>query len=181
MKKAIFLLSFIVLTLGLFAQKKTTTSAIVTFDATTSLDNLPKAENKTVIAAIDIETGSVQFEAAVKNFAFANPSMQGHFNGTKWMNSDEFPKFTFNGAIIDPSKTNLTKDGTYNVSVTGDLTVKNITKQITVPVAITVKEGILNATTDFTINLSDYEITGAPVDAGKVSPKPRITVSAGFK
>ena len=41
----------------LFAQKKTTTSAIINFDATTSLDALPKAENKTAVAAIDTKKG----------------------------------------------------------------------------------------------------------------------------
>ena len=51
-----------------FTQKKTTTSAIVGFDATTAIDALPKAENKTVIAAIDPSKGSVQFEAIIKNF-----------------------------------------------------------------------------------------------------------------
>ena len=56
---------------------------LVSFDATTSIDALPKADNKTVIGAIDTKTGAVQFEANVKNFAFANPTMQGHFNGAK--------------------------------------------------------------------------------------------------
>jgi hypothetical protein len=36
-----------------FAQMKTSTSAIVAFDASTAIDNLPKAENKQQSAAID--------------------------------------------------------------------------------------------------------------------------------
>ncbi|MGZ8509729.1 MAG: hypothetical protein ACXWWA_05105, partial [Chitinophagaceae bacterium] len=85
MKKTILLLSLVIATGGLFAQKKTTTSATVSFDATTSLDALPKADNKTVIGALDTQTGAVQFEANVKNFTFKNPMMQEHFNGEKWM------------------------------------------------------------------------------------------------
>ena len=38
-----------------FCPEKTTTSAVINFDATTEIDALPKAENKTVIAAIDTQ------------------------------------------------------------------------------------------------------------------------------
>ena len=76
MKKVILFLSFAVLTGSIFAQKKTTTSATVTFDATTPKDALPKAENNAVIAAVDTKTGSVAFEASVKNFAFTNAMIQ---------------------------------------------------------------------------------------------------------
>ena len=109
-----------------FAQKKTSTSATIAFDASTAIDDLPKAENKTAIAAIDPEKNTVQFEAAIKNFAFSNPSIQDHFNQKGWMNSDEFPKATFNGVITNPTAVNFKKDGTYNVTVEGDLTLKGI-------------------------------------------------------
>ena len=104
MKKTILLFSFVTLAIAGFSQKKTTTSATVAFDASTSIDALPKAENKTVTAAIDTKSGIVQFEATVKNFAFSNPSIQEHFNGAKWLNSNEFPKFNFKGTITDLSK-----------------------------------------------------------------------------
>lgn len=181
MKKTILFVTLVFATVTLFAQKKVTTSGTIAFDASTSFDNLPKAENKTVIAAIDTKTGTIQFEAAVKNFAFANPTMQGHFNGEKWLNSDKFPKFTFNGKIDDLSKIDFNKNGTYNVSVTGDLTIKDITKPVTTPGTIVVKEGVLNATTGFSIKLADYEITSVYIDAGKVAKEPKITVSVEMK
>ena len=78
--------------LSLFAQKKVTTSGSISFDATTELDKLPVAHNKTVIGAIDTKTGNVQFEANVKNFTFGNPMMQDHFNSDKWLDSDKFPR-----------------------------------------------------------------------------------------
>ena len=49
MKKSILFLSFFAITGSVMAQKATTTSAVVTFDATTPKDALPKAENKAVI------------------------------------------------------------------------------------------------------------------------------------
>ena len=76
MKKSILLLFLIQVSVLLIAQRKTTTSAIIAFDASTAIDNLPKAENKTAVAAIDLEKKTVQFEAAIKNFSFANPRIQ---------------------------------------------------------------------------------------------------------
>ena len=49
MKKAILFLSLVTITGSLMAQKVTTTSAVVNFDATTPKDALPKAENKTAL------------------------------------------------------------------------------------------------------------------------------------
>jgi polyisoprenoid-binding protein YceI len=181
MKKIVLFIFLFFSTCSLFAQKKITTAGIIGFDATTSQDRLPKAENKTVIAAIDTKTGTVQFEASVKNFAFESPMMQGHFNSEKWMNSDKFPKFSFAGKIEDLSKVDFTKDGIYKVSVSGNLTIRDITKPITTPGTITVKGNVINASAAFSVKLSDYQITGMQVDAGKVSREPKVIVNADLK
>ena len=181
MKKTVLFLSFLALAGAVFAQKKTTTSATVAFDASTSIDALPKAENKTVIAAVDTKTGTVAFEATVKNFTFSNPMMQDHFNGTNWLNSDAFPKFTFKGKVADLSKVDFTKDGTYTVPVTGDLTIKGVSKEVSTPATIVVKGSTITASAGFSIKLADYGISGVPIDAGKVAKEPKITVSAELK
>lgn len=180
MKKTILFLAFIATTGLLFAQPKTTTSASVSFDATTPKDDLPKAENKTVIGSINTMTGDVAFEAAVKNFSFSSPKMQEHFNGANWMNSDQFPKFTYTGKVENIKKVKFTKDGTYKVTVNGNLTIKGITKKTKVAGTITVAGGKIKVATNLTIKLADYNITGQPVEAGKVSKEPKITVSAEF-
>jgi len=181
MKKAILTLTLIAGTLIGFAQKKTTTSAVVGFDATTAIDDLPKATNKTVIAAIDPTTGSVQFEATIKNFAFTNPMIQDHFNGKNWMNSDEFPTAVFNGKITNLSKVDFKKDGKYDAQVEGTLSIRGKEAKVSTPATIIVKGGAITATTEFSIKLADYQIEGAPITAGKVAKEPKITVAADFK
>ena len=180
MKKTILFLFLVAATGSLFAQKKTTTSATVSFDATTPKDALPKAENKTVIGSIDTKTGEVAFEASVKNFSFSNPKIQEHFNGANWMNSDQFPKFTFTGKIEKIKKVKFTKDGTYNVTVNGNMTIKDITQPVKVSGTITVAGGKIKVLANFTIKLEDYKITGQPIDAGKVSKEPKISMGAMF-
>lgn len=181
MKKTVLILALAIITGGVFAQKKTTTSATVSFDASTAIDNLPKADNKTVIAALDTKTGAVLFEANVKNFAFANPTIQEHFNGEKWLHSDAHPSFTFKGNIVDPASVNFTRDGTYNTEVEGTLSIRGKEQKIKVPGTIVVKGNNIQATSNFSIALADYGISGAPIDGGKVAKQPKITVNAEFK
>ena len=178
MKKTILILSFAALTGTVFAQKKTTTSATVAFDASTSIDNLPKAENKTVIAAINTTTGTIAFEASVKNFAFTNPMMQEHFNGANWMNSDKFPSFTYKGTITNLSAVDFSKEGSYKVTTEGTITVKGVEQKIATPATIVVKGTNVVATADFSIKLADFGITGAPIDGGKVAKEPKISINA---
>ena len=178
MKRSILTLVITTFCLAVVAQKKISTSATIAFDASTAIDNLPKAENKTVVAAVDTDKNTVQFEATIKNFAFSNPRIQEHFNQPNWLNSDAFPKATFNGVITNPSSVNFKKDGTYNVVVDGDLTIKGITKKVITPAVIIVAGKSLKATASFTVKLEDYLIEGTAINTGKVAREPKITVSA---
>lgn len=180
MKKTIYLAIFALLSVSSFAQKKTTTSATLSFDATTPLDALPKAANNTVIAALDITKGTVAFEAMIRNFSFSNPMMQEHFNGERWMDSEKFPTATFKGNIVNLDKIDLAKVGKYAAEVEGDLTIHGVTKKVKTTASIDVTEKVTNATADFTIKLEDYEINGGAISAGKVAKEPKITVSATF-
>ena len=180
MKRTILSLSLVLAASVLFAQKKTTTSAVINFDATTSIDKLPKAENKTVIAALDTRTGSLAFEVNIKNFAFSNPRIQEHFNSAGWMDSDKFPTANFKGTIANLSSVKLTKDGTYPAEVNCDLTIHGVTKPVKTSGSITVKGKTITTSADFTIKLEDYAVNGGAIAAGKVSKEPKITVTAEF-
>ena len=181
MKKTILSLAMVLAAGLLFAQKKTTTSAVISFDATTTLDALPKAENKTVIASLDTKSGTIAFEAAVKSFTFSNPKMQEHFNSKGWMDSEQFATATFKGSIVNLKEVKLTRDGTYAVSVTGDLTIHGITKPVSAKGSITVSGKVTTATSEFSVKLEDYNVSGGAVAAGKVSKEPKITVVAEFQ
>ena len=181
MKKTIFLLMLAFATTSLFAQKKTTTSATISFDATTSKDALPKAENKTAIAAINVKTGSVAFEAIMKSFTFSNPMMQQHFNGENWLSTDKFPTATFKGMITNIGEINLKKDGTYNVDIMGNLTLHGKTQPVKTSGTIIVSKKKLNISSEFTIKLEEYGINGSAIAAGKVAMEPKIRVSGLLK
>jgi polyisoprenoid-binding protein YceI len=179
MKQIVLSSCFALMAITGFAQAKTTTSATVAFDATTPLDALPKAENKTVVAMLNTISGEVGFEAAVNNFAFTNPTIQQHFNEERWLNSGKFPLFTFTGKITDLKNVNFKKDGTYTVNVEGTLTVKDKSNPVTTTATLAVKGGSIQSSSNFTFKLSDYGINVG--SQGKIANEPKITVSADFK
>lgn len=181
MKKSILFLAFVSVLGASFAQKKTTTSAIISFDATTKLDALPKGDNKTVIASLDTKKGTIGFEAVIKSFSFANPKMQEHFNSSTWMDSDKFPKATFKGTITNLSSVKFSTDGTYTATVTGDLTIHGVTKPVTTTASVVVSGKTITTSSDLTIALADYGVAGPAIGAGKVSTDPKITIAAEFK
>lgn len=180
MKKTTLILALLFSAGAVFAQKKTTSSAVVAFDATTPKDALPKAENKTVVGSIDTQTGAVAFEAGVANFAFSNPKIQEHFNGANWLNSAQFPKFTFTGKIEKPGKVKWDTNGTYKVQVDGNMIIKGISKPVKVEGTVTVADGKLKVAANFDIKLKDYGISGQPIEAGKVAEEPKVSVTAEF-
>ena len=180
MKKTTLVLALALSTGAIFAQKKTTTSATVSFDATTSIDALPKADNKTSVAALDTKTGAVAFEAVIKNFAFSNPKIQEHFNSAGWMDSDQFPVAKFKGKISNLTVISFSKDGSYEADVEGDLTIHGVTQPIKTKATIVVASTKISSKSEFKIKLEDYKVDGGAVAAGKVSKEPVITVAADF-
>lgn len=181
MKKIVLSIALLAATGFIYAQKKTTTSGVINFDATTSLDALPKAENKTVIIAVDPNSGSIAFEVIMKNFTFGNPRMQEHFNGPKWLDSEKFPLTTFKGNITNLASINFNKDGVYNADVEGNLTMHGITQPIKTTGKIGVAGNVITTNADFSVKLADYEIDGPQIGAGKISKEPKISVSASLQ
>lgn len=175
MKKTSFLFALMIAGVSVMAQSKKTTSATISFDASTAEDPVAKAENKTVIAAIDTKKGTVQFEAAVKNFAFENKKVEEHFNAKRWLDSEKYPKFSFSGKIDNIEKVKLKKDGTYNVTVSGNLTIKETTKAISAPGTIIIKGGKMFANSSFNVTLPDY---GVNADGKKIAKDAKVVVSA---
>lgn len=69
------------------------------------------------------ENAAIHFEADVKTINTGNEQRDGHLQSDDFFNAEAFPKLTFRS-------TSVTKSGE-NFKLTGDLTIRDITKQIT--------------------------------------------------
>ena len=98
-----------------------------------------KAASTTGASVFNATTGELDFSVASRSFQFEKSLMQEHFN-SDYMESEKYPRSTFKGKIEE--HIDVTKDGSYPVKATGDLTVHGITQTLrTIPGTITVKNG----------------------------------------
>ena len=146
----------------------------IEFSSKAPLEDI-EAKNKTVTAALDTKTGAMQFSVQMKSFEFEKALMQQHFN-ENYVESNKYPKADFKGTVVNNAAVNYTKDGTYNVTVKGKLTIHGVTKDVQAPGTIKVNGGKIDAASTFTIQVSDYKISIPSVVKDKVSNTIKISV-----
>ncbi|MFX8934000.1 hypothetical protein ABTN02_20340, partial [Acinetobacter baumannii] len=64
--------------------------------------------------------GQMAFALLIRGFVFKNALMQEHFN-ENYMESNLFPKASFNGKIDNIKDIDFSKNGVYQASVSGEL------------------------------------------------------------
>lgn len=183
MKKLLLVCGLAFIASTTFAQTRfLTKNGKIHFDCTTpSSPESIDGTNDKVISIIDAGTGAIEFTLLMKAFYFAKDLMGEHFN-ENYVESDKFPKANFKGTVTNMSTVNLSKDGTYPVTVKGNMTIHGQTKEVTAPGTITIKGGaITNAKSDFKITLADFDVTVPSVVKDKVASQAKITVDLTYQ
>jgi polyisoprenoid-binding protein YceI len=178
MKKAIILIALIVVTANSFAQKFYTKNGLISFYSKSTVEDIT-ADNNEVLSVLNTATGDLQFSLLNTGFHFKKALMEEHFN-ENYMESDKYPKSIFKGKIENLSAVNFTKDGNYNVTVTGPLTMHGVTNTVSAAGTITIKNGVISASSKFKINLSDYKISIPSVVKNNIAETIDITVSCSY-
>ena len=91
-----------------------------------------EAHNSKATSVMDIKSGRMEFAILIKAFQFEKALMQEHFN-ENYLESDKFPKATFKGNILNIDAIDFSKDGEYDVTVAGDLTIHGRNKSYRSP------------------------------------------------
>ena len=160
------------------AQRIYTKNGSISFFSKSTLEEIT-AKNNEVMSVIDQQTGDIQFSVLIKSFRFKKSLMEQHFN-ENYLESDKFPKAVFKGLITDVSRVNFASDGTYPVTVSGDLTIHGVTNKVASTGDIEVKNGIPTAQSTFNISLADYKITIPAVVRNNIAKTIAITVSCVY-
>lgn len=178
MKKSIVTIIVLALAISAQAQRVFTKNGSINFNSKTTMETIDATSNQ-VTSVLLPNTGDIQFSVQIKSFHFKKALMEEHFNET-YMESDKYPKATFKGKITDLSKVNFTKDGTYSVTVSGDLNMHNVTQKATTNGTITVKGGKVSANSSFVVKLADYKIDVPKVVRSNISETVTITVNCTY-
>lgn len=155
------------------SQAYLTRTGFIGFYSRTPLEDI-KAENNQVFAAIDPGKKQIAFSLLIKGFIFAKELMQEHFN-ENYAESDKYPKANFSGSYSGDVP--LNKDGSYRVTIKGNLNFHNVTKAIEVPATIEVKNGHLLGIADFKLKPEDFNISIPSLVRDKIDKEISVKVN----
>lgn len=132
-----------------------------------------------------VENTSGTIEIAVDSMTVPNSTMQGHLTSEDWLHGDKHPTITFTAKSVNSVK----MDGDrIQADVTGDLTIKGITREITIPVTFMHLPGRLSDRTngamkgDLLVVRSDFTVERSPFNImpGKVQDKVAEEIEISF-
>lgn len=170
---------FAALVIKASAQVYYTKNGSISFFSKASMEDI-KADNNQVISLINFETGEIKFSLLNNSFHFAKAMMEEHFN-SDYIESDKYPSSTFKGMITDISNADITRDGTYNVTIRGDLNIHGALQDIATPATLIVKDGRLSGVAAFKILLKDYNIKIPSIVANNIAESIEITVNCNYE
>lgn len=130
----------------------------ISFYSHTSFEDIT-ANNYKVISTLDTSTGDVVFSVPMQSFEFEKTLMQKHYNSGKFLNTKKFPKSKFIGKITNLETVEFSKDGTYQIMVSGDLTIKGTTRTLNEKATIKIEGGKVSLETKIDIELAGFGIT----------------------
>jgi polyisoprenoid-binding protein YceI len=160
-----------------FSQKKyTTEKTYISFYSHAPLEDI-KADNAKNSAIFNADNNEIAFSVPMKEFKFRKSLMQQHFN-EKYVESDKFPKSTFQGKIVG-FKADVT--GQQQVKAQGKLTIHGVTKDIDVPGTIEVQGKKLQMRSKFMVKVADYDITIPSLVFQNIAEEVEVTIDFTFK
>ncbi|MBE0654156.1 MAG: YceI family protein [Bacteroidales bacterium] len=179
MKKIILTVLILPLTfMVLNAQKYMTRSGYIGFYSHTPVEDI-KADNNQVASILDLESGELVFQVLMRSFRFEKKLMEEHFN-ENYVESEKFPKATFNGKISGYQGMDIQKNGKYDVTVVGELTLHGVSREVSEKGTITINGGKIEAQSVFIIKPEDYNIEIPKIVSNKIAREIEVTVKISY-
>lgn len=178
MKKGIIIVILLAIFQMTEAQKLVSRSGHIWFYSHTPIEDI-EAHNRQVVSILDPTTGEYAFNLLVRSFEFKKALMQEHFN-ENYMESDKYPKSIFKGRITNHEKIDFKKDGTYEAMVSGDLTIHNVTRQISATGTIQVKGSTVMAKARFIVTPHDYNIPIPAIVEKNIAKEIEVNIDASY-
>jgi hypothetical protein len=137
------------------------------------------SNSKEATAVLKVETSEVALLVPMKTFHFNNALLEEHFNDN-YLHSDKFPNATYKGKLNGFNKDMLTKDGVYNISSEGQITLHGVTKNFSSPVKLEVKGKTATFNCVFKIKAEEYNIDIPGLVKPKLADETPLAASITF-
>lgn len=178
MKKLYVLIALCMISVAAQPQKYMTKNGFIGFYSHTPVEDI-RADNNQVAGIIDVETNEFVFQVLMKSFHFDKSLMEEHFN-ENYVESEKFPKASFKGTITEPAGTDLKKEGSYEVTISGEMSMHGVTKNLSAKGTIVVLADGIKATSKFYINPEDYDIAIPGVVRENIAKEVEVTVDMSY-
>jgi len=116
-----------------------------------------EATNEEALGALNLKEGTVAVSMLIKDFHFDKSLMEEHFN-ENYLESDKYPKATFQGNIENFENLNLSSPGTASANAKGTLDIHGVKQTLNAQVEFVVAADGIQATTKFKVELKDHKI-----------------------
>ncbi len=136
-----------------------------------------EANSTAGVSVYNASTGELAFSLPIRSLHFPKSLMEEHFN-SDYMESDKYPKATFKGKMQEHP--DLTKDGSYPVTVTGELEVHGVTQTRTVTGNLKINNGVLTMTSEFIVKCADHHIEIPKIVFHNIAESIRVRVAATY-
>jgi polyisoprenoid-binding protein YceI len=171
----VLLIAFILSSPFAWSQKLTVEKSKVVFFSDAAIEDIT-AENKKASGLFNQDNGEIVFSIPISGFKFAKALMQEHFN-EKYMESDKFPKATFQGAIQGYDK----QLSSGSATAKGKMTIHGVTKEVQIPGTLIRQGNKLQMTSKFMVRLADYNIAIPQLLWQNIAEQVEVTVDFTFK
>ncbi|HKJ43367.1 MAG TPA: YceI family protein [Sunxiuqinia sp.] len=178
MQTKLFFIPALILLLHFTSQAQVVKSKDVTisFFSEAPIEDI-QAESKRAVSALDTETGAIYFKVPIQTFQFEKSLMQEHFN-ENYLESDKYPYAEFKGKIKE--KIDLSKAGIYPVTVQGEMTIHNVTRNYQVEGKLQITGEQIKAQAVFPVKLADHHIKIPTIVIKHIAEVVQVTVSASY-
>jgi hypothetical protein len=138
------------------------------------------ALTKEATGVLDADKATVALLVGMKTFHFNNALLEEHFN-ENYLHTNKFPNATYKGTLTGFTKDMLSKDGVYNLTSSGTVTMHGQSKPFNSPVTLTVKGGTAVFKCNFYIKAKDHDIEIPALVQGKLLEATPLEATIEFK
>ena len=117
------------------------------------------------------ERSSVRWRVRVASVDTGERDRDQTIQGPQYFATAQHPELTFESRAVRA-------DGDRRLSVTGDISIRGITKSITVPVTIAEQNGRRTFVTDFEVDRYDFDVRGGSVSSRLIGRTVRVHLAA---
>ncbi len=160
------------------AQKFSIRSSDIRFVSNASLEVI-RARSQNVQGLIDPATHQFAFAIPIASFEGFNSALQRqHFN-ENYMESDQFPRATFSGKLIE--RIDFARDTTCQVRAKGELDIHGVRQVRIIKGMLTVRGNEVRIECNFTVPLTDHNITIPRIVSQKIATEIEVAFQCSMR